>query len=727
MLSPGLEIFYNTQKDLSKPPNYVSKHRRFNNIYSLTRNGQFEFSEDENYLAMAFPHAGKSFLYDLSDPDNIKKIPLLKCPTYRNLDKIFEFVYYTDARGIKRAKYLAITDYSSSKFCNMIKVYQIRTGVFTNGGRFSANLSPLRIRCHLDYKGRIDYVTSALILMVKDKDKKLNLPLVQDKVWSCTTWLLSSQEFPFYNIYRANLIRYLRSSSSAVEQQFYLEQLINTYKVMNEEQIVSNLKVSYTIFIFDLPGLFESIFTGRIDINMLFAVHKMLYLSFAKEITLRQNSLNSLANMFDESVKNKKYPKIDEECIYTVIADQNENLNKSPGCRSIMSHIIFSDCHINITSLVKDKYKSGFVLNDAEAAQTKLSRSLVQKKCTDIFVKRPKKTNDYRVYRSLVKLGLTNGSESSLGLFHSIQLMPDDEIRYKYRQLINFKWKLVYPISLVYTLTYFALNVLAYIYFGFNTYYPVGLAIMILNVLFVLYDFKCFGSQWKTFLKDANNIVDLAVHAVSFIAVFFIISDLIPSSHKYLKLIALAAVSLKGITLLKMFGALRMFIFLIGQIIVDLMWVPLILALVLILAGTIYKVAPLPGGNVNSGLTFFQAIEEVFYLIFMPTHADKSNLSNTADPSSILRSIIVVIGGTMIAQGIFNFIIAIFLQTFKRVNDDKEMFEIRALILDIRFIDLFLRGFDRFFKTQEFYYVFLVPDPKDGVLYENETASRSSF
>ena len=77
-------------------------------------------------------------------------------------------------------------------------------------------------------------------------------------------------------------------------------------------------------------------------------------------------------------------------------------------------------------------------------------------------------TNDYDVYRTRVPLELTNGSQGSLGLTDVIMSMPDNEIRYKYRQLINFKWHLLWGVSFVYTLIYYILNVLAYVYFGFQ-------------------------------------------------------------------------------------------------------------------------------------------------------------------------------------------------------------------------------------------------------------------
>jgi ribosomal protein S16 len=79
-----------------------------------------------------------------------------------------------------------------------------------------------------------------------------------------------------------------------------------------------------------------------------------------------------------------------------------------------------------------------------------------------------------------------------------------------------------------------------------------------------------------------------------------------------------------------------------------------------------------------------------------------------------------MIFGTFLAQGIFNFIIAIFLHTFRKVNEDKEIYEIRSMLLDIRDVDMFLGRFYQhgWINRVKSYYLFIVPVPKDGKVIE---------
>jgi hypothetical protein len=721
---------------IPQKPKYIKIRRRIREGYALSSKEQAVFSPDERYLAIAFPVMGKTIYLDLKDPKRIVSNNLTNYPNIGRLQMIFKFIDLKPTNTNKnimesdesdigdkktgfKTMYIAVADYSTSLDSNVIKVYDIATGVFLNGGEYEINYIPLSIEFNrTESQTSLQSITTSLA-RGSDLEQKKHSRIIR----TVTANLEAAEDIPFASILKSNFIKYFEAQSqkSSQAEQFYLECIINILKCIKEEQIMADIRVPYMLYVLDKPGLLQSVFDGRVDLNMLFGLHRILLLAFTKGLPMRTNSLNSISVMFDNYVKAKKYPKIDEICINQVLLEDNPVLKSSMDSRSILSHVIFSNCHTVITGLVEDRYKSVTTLKVEEGKQATLSITSIQGNVSHLMVKKPKKSNEYQIYRSRVKLNLQNGSLSSLGLFKAIELMSDDEIRYKYKQLIYYKWKLVYWFSLAYTLTYFLLNALAYVYFGFQTTLPAGIAIILLNILFILYDFKCFGSEWRQFLKDFNNIIDLLVHSLSIISVIILQIGLINGLHPYFRLAAISAISIRGITLLRMFGALRMFVFLIGQIIVDLAWVPLVLITVLILAGTIYKVAPLPGGNLNSDLTFLQAMQQAFFLVFMPSQADQATISDRTDPAAIIRSIIVVLGGTIIAQGIFNFIIAIFLQTFRKVNADKEIYEIRSLILEIRYIDLFLRGFDKCTREENHYYLFLVPVPKDGKLVENQT------
>lgn len=57
-----------------------------------------------------------------------------------------------------------------------------------------------------------------------------------------------------------------------------------------------------------------------------------------------------------------------------------------------------------------------------------------------------------------------------------------------------------------------------------------------------------------------------------------------------------------------MFGPLRILVMLLVEIIIDLRYMPFLLVGILCLAATIYKLAPLPGGDGRNNLTFIEAL-----------------------------------------------------------------------------------------------------------------------
>jgi hypothetical protein len=717
---------------------YRSIKRKVHTNYKIERENQAEFSNDSQYLIFSLPKAGKVMLVKLLD-EVIKPTVLTKSNKLSDYRITFEFIYknsygYNPSTDLpQKPLYLAITDYSESIHRNKLKIFELRTRMMLNGGTFSNYQSPLYIDYYINENDKLEAVTLDITdgqvydeirtdyydkVVYQDNFTIGKMPTIN----RIRSYLYNSDKIPFYYFFRTNYLKYFKSQTKPQAEGFYFSLIMNIYKTIPFDTMFSDPRLFYSLYVLDKQGLIDEIFAGKIYLSILFTNQNVLQLMFNPNVPIRHYSIESVVKLFDDYAKQKKYPTINETYVRQILTSHNPNIEDNPGCRSILSFILFADCQIQVTGLVADKYRSAVEITPEQHAIPHLSKWAIESIVKNILVEKPSKTNDYQVFRTRVMLELTNGSEGSLGLFRAIMLMPDNEIRYKYRQLINLKWKMVFWYSFVYCMLYYILNILAYIYFAYYTKFGVGIAVISFNILFILYDIKCFGSKWRIFLRDFNNWLDIIVHTVSIVSAILLYFNYISFIHPYAKLAAISLISIRGITLLKMFGPLRMLVMLIGQVLSDLLWVPVVLSAILALAATIYKVSPLPGGNTNSNLGFLESLQEVFFLIFMNSQTDAKTISlGSSDYGAIIRSIIIVLGGTLLAQAIFNFIIAIFVQTFKKVNDDREIYVIRGLILDIRDVDLFLRGFQCWMKPVESYFLFLVPIPKDGVVNENET------
>jgi len=717
---------------------FTSCKRKIHHKYKIGFFSQAEFSADSRYLIVSLPTASKVILFDLTQ-NPIKGEVLVNCNKLSDYRISFEFLYITnsplkqletkDFKSLASPIFVAVTDYSESLRSNKLRIFELKTKLMMNGGVFSSNLTPLYIDYRINDKKKLEYVTVDLTdwytygksSFTEECDDRF-MSGSSATINRICTYMHNTERIPFHYFLRTNFYKYFKSQDQHQSENFYFNLIINIYKTIQLDTMFSDPRLFYSLYILDRQGLIENVFGGRTYLSILFTHQKLLQLLFNNDVGIRHYSIESVVKLFEEYTKQNRFPTIDESFVTEIINSRNKNIKRNPGCRSILSFILFADCNLKISGLVANKRKSAVKLTPEEHAVPRMVKWMVEDKVRDILVENPNKLMEYQVYRTRVEIELTNGTEGSIGLFHAIMLMPDSEIRYKYRQLINLKWDMVFWYSFTYCFLYYVLNVLAYIYFGYNPDIGIGISVVIFNILFILFDIKCFFSQWRMFMKDLNNWLDISVHTVSIISVILLFFNAFITIHPFVRLIAISLISVRGITLLKMFGPLRMLILLIGEVIAHLYWIPFVLAAVLVLAATIYKIAPLPGGNTNSNLGFIQALQEVFFLIFMNNQADSETVSvGSSDTGAIIRSLIVVLGGVLLAQGIFNFIIAIFVQTFKKVNDDREIYEIRGMILDIRDVDLFLRGFSSWMKEVKGYYLFLVPIPKDGQIIENET------
>ena len=702
-------------------PVFTRVRTRTKESYRLSNENLVEISPCGEHVAIAFPVSGVTVLFNLhhlssNDGTLITSKNLTKC---RNLDQ-FEFVFQFDKMTCTKENlstgYLSVMDYSNSLRKNIVKVFNLSDNSFFSAGAFASTLMPLYIEFEYEQVGA--RIQSISIDLVKLDHSLADLNFLRRLVSN----MEQSYYMPFHFTVKTNIVRYYKAGSSSVQaEQFYFNLLTNTLKAIPLDMMLSDPRALYLVFMMDKQGFLESILDEKLNLNSLFSVLKLFELVFNPDLPQKQLSIQSVSTIFKEYVKKKKYPTINEKFAQSLFLGRNENIATNIHCRYIISQVLFADCHISIVGMVYNKYRSIVPINEADSNRTTYTRWFVENKVKPIMEDKPQKTNEYKVYRSRMKIDLSNGSEASLRLFETIHLLPDEEVRYKYRQLINYKWKMVFWYSFVYSVVYYIMNILAYIYFGYQTSLMYGAPIVILNLAFILYDLKCFGSEWRIFLKDLNNWLDILVHGVSIAAVVILQLNILSGLHAYAKLLAITTISVRGITLLKMFGPLRMLVYLIGQILVDLLWVPPVMGMILLLAATLFKMANIPGAGGETNLSFLQCVQEVFFLMFMSSNSDIGGAVAAVDVATIIRNIVVVLLGALLAQGIFNFVIAIFVQTFKKVSDDREIYEIRGLILDIRDVDLFLRGFNMWSKGKPEYYMFLVPIPKNGKINENES------
>jgi hypothetical protein len=700
-----------TLMQLNKDSKYELVKRRLNQAYTITDYSQIQFSKDDKFMAIAFPSAGYVTLFNLDESRkmrNGKQWPSMQI--VKKNDRISW--YYTSMTFIhnsnKEPKYLAVTDTSKSKDKNQILFITLDTNnskpTKYPGPTFDKELNPVLVSATLDSNNALLNTKIVLITGRYEAEACRHIRMIDYD-------FVESDKIPFQYFIQENIIGHFDLSNKEILRKTYLKMLDNIIKALRDDQILIDPRLLYLCYAMDKPELIEHICKGEANLNAFFKELNLLQVVFCNQLAEKKFAAEEVVKILKENIKNQNSPTFSNELISEVIRTKNENLISSSSCRDILSLALFSDCNIEVQTLVKDRYNSLVKMSTPapEVMDSKTLSDLIE----PIVVKRDK-NQKYHIYASKVEIDLTNGSESSLGLIEAIMLMPDEELRYKYKQLITHKWSMVYKYIYLYMFLYITLNILVYIHFGYSSTDKLALSILLLNFFFLLYDILCFSSEIKLFIRDLNYWLDVIVHGVCITALVFMQFGIANEVHDYARLAAISAVSIRGISLLKMFGPLRILVKMIGEILYDLKWVPLVLGAIILLAATLYKVTPLPGGNHNAHLNFWESIQQVFLLMFIPSQANQDNISDKSSTAGIIRSVIILIAGGILAQCIFNIVIAMIIGTFTKVQKDREVYEIRSMMLDIRDIDMVLRRFHHLgilsnTHTSPVYYLFMVP------------------
>ena len=700
--------------------------RRHQSEYLLPKSTFVEFSPDDKYIAFYFTELSKLILYDARSLVHHsfgavdKRVILKSKANFDDFPFIFKFYVPFAAHSIiDTSTLLAVCDHNSKTDKREVKLYNVDHDYFIAVASFSKQLNVSIVNIVDNPLTRKDGL-EIILCHVQDNKKLEGVYTIQKNVDKES----SDCQMPYAPILRKSIQNYFEcdQDTSMSSQASPADILDNIFKLISHKYFFADDRLAYMMYMLNRPGLLEQVYRAPIDTGFFFSQHRALELLFSNQDDHKQHSSASVVNMMDAYIESRRFPVIREDYMLAFMRQRFDPNMFIPARRSMMTHILFAPCHVMITGLVMNRYNAIAPIRKGDSKKEELDADLVQINIKDIMHTKPKQVNDYVMFRSRIKLDLTNGSDFSINLIYAMLLMPDDEIRFKYRQLINYKWGLVFWYSFIYVILFQVLNVFAYIYFAYYTKTPFGITIIILNTLFITFDFICLSSSLKLSVRDPMNWLDVIIHGFSIFTAMILLLDAIESIHGYFKLVALIVVSLRGIMHLKMFGPLRIMVMMIGKILVDLAWVPFILVGVLILTASIYKVTPLPGGNSSENLNFIECLRTVFMIMFFNAGAaNDTQVVDTSNTSSMLRSIIIVLGGTFIAQGILNFVIAVFIQTFKKVQDAQDVYELRSLLLDIKDFDLFLKPFNRYFKSRNEYYLIPVPIPKDGIVYENET------
>ena len=686
---------------------------------------QSDFNEvrEVNWVAIAFDNNNQYLLEIHNDKPHIISKKLTDQPYPRRFETLFKFLVSDPELPNRNLTLFSYVDTPSTGANSFINIYSVTNSLVLR----RLPVMPEMTSVVLDFEISIDHSANNnrpilmhqhLMRSNQEVEHGFHVGYLLDQMMS------AGSDIALGRILFRNLTDYLEADDPTTESNS-LDLLKKTFTTINREEILQDPRFCFMAYVLNQPDFFREALKNA-KIEDLISSNYLLELVFSNLSPSRPSSEADIAKMYTECIQSGKgSPTIPKSWIEKLIQKVDlDSLTGTTGSKKLLSSMLLNPTGHRIQGLTRSKDISMVPFPENLVLQGSARKDVIINKIDCLLLSNPTKSNEYEIYKTVIPLELTNGSDFSIGFFQMLQTLPDDELRYKYKQIIAYKWRMVYFHSLVYTLFYILLNTMAYLYFGYVGDAWMGIMVLVLNAVFILIDVKMFGSDLLIFSKNLNSWIDIVVHSVSAVACIITLFGLVTreSVLLYIKIIAILAVSVRGIIQLKVFSGIRILILLLGRIIVDLLWLPPVLAVIYLLAGSIYTLIPQPDGSQNN-LTFYEAMRQTFFLLFLPSiDTTEDTSASTNSNGRLIRSFIALVVGSVFVQGLFNFVIAIFLQTFKTVNENRDVYELKSLLIEISDYDLMLKSLSRFLsRPVKYYYLVLVPIPKDGVVFENES------
>ena len=396
------------------------------------------------------------------------------------------------------------------------------------------------------------------------------------------------------------------------------------------------------------------------------------------ESKMNKSAANSYIDLIQSRVEqDKKFPPVKRAILDEWLVSE---LLDVEYMRKLLKLITFEPVNTSLKGQLKRERRLAVSLNamerlgDGDPIQAAKDH-LVNAMSTD-------QTN-FHCYKTAIGFDLENGSEFSVNYFRWLADTPDDDLQYLYKSIIFYKWAKVLPWAIVYSVMVWILNALYVAYMGF-AYHQLGLliTIVILNILFIAYEIKCFVFTFKDSVRDLWNYYDFLIHLFSIFSVFFVYynhDDSEAYKYSWLRLISFVLISLRAFTMMRVFSATRYLIVMLLEVFKDMVaFLSVFFYIIFIyLFVCLIRTNLTPDGE---DTPFYEAVKQGFNIAF-------SNFD--AEVDSVIVLITTVAGQIVLGLVLLNYLIAIVNATYARISKDRDLHDMRMLLDVIREFDCF--------------------------------------
>lgn len=648
------------------------------------------FSEDETMLAV-MTESKKAYLIETSDLS--KKTCL---GTFDMSPNALSF-FFVHEMGV-----LAVQD----SLLNQVTLFSISTNINNNPNSVET--------------GRIPLPKNQIIVGARVTNESIVLILTSNNTPNHLYRLkrpLNNLKFLNTKLVREQLRKYSQTDDISLKKTIF-DTMLNVIS-MNERQALVQHPI-YTILLYHLnhPGSlseYTKIIGGP---DVIFTKHPMLQLFFL--VNGKRESLISCVKLFEDNYDlYKQYPNIDQEAMIGLIMKYDKRLITNNYREDLFLKVLFEPYVEKFSGeIIKDT--NAMVMFEADRREGALKSDIVRLSVEGLLRSDPKNISDINIYETLIPLDFATGSTFSRSLFETLENLSHDALKTKCKVIVYKKWNRIFYYALIYSIVFWSMNILLGVFLGFNTENKtMAIIVVVMNILFLLYEFKDMASNTIRYIKDPWNYFDLLIQIFSIVSCLMIMGKTeseMTLALNWIRVLVVTFIGVRSITWLRVFAPTRYLITMVLAVFQD--FVPFLVILIagIILFGYIWRLTPgLGPGDLQEPMDYYTAVQTPVNIIFGNAPEGEDN----GDPFNGIKFTIIIIGNATLALVLLNFLIALIGGTFTRISDEKDLYDVKELLYIIRDVDGFLYGFRqlvyKYFpnKTQG-HYLSLHRDQEDG-------------
>ena len=514
-------------------------------------------------------------------------------------------------------------------------------------------------------------------------------------------------------------------TDSANKKRFHVDNILGIITMVQPQTL--DLTDVFTVLVYHLDSqyAFDS-YLSFLGLSQMVVKDRLLSIFYSDpKFTSGRQIIKAIKN-HSEQAGSLSLNDLDQQMMKNLIFNKENPVVLDDLTKEILKMLLFSPTDIIVEGELADPKQTAVQLPaglDAAGMNLQGQRSTLKRICKGLLVKQSNVINRYRIHETKLKLDLTNGSYFSLSIFEFVGRVPDPDIRDKYSILIYHKWSKIFAFAVWYSAVFWVLNILAALYLSdYIIKFELALVVCILNGLFLLFELKCLISDSQNYMSDMWNMVDASVHFFSIFSTVFVVTGSDGSGSRandWLRLCVIVGMTVRSITLLKVFAPFRYLIRMMIRVFLDITPFLTILTIILLLWSLMWSLSPTLSNPHGPALSFYSSFQVAMSLMMFNVPESEADGS----PLGAVKFWFVVLANLVIIVVLMNFLIAVISDTYAAISQNRTLYEAKELLSLIRDFDSFLVGTGISPVASEVRFAFLIPEP-DAPSDQNESSNQ---